>query len=238
MSSSRLLNGSNQYLEYAGAVLSSYPISISAWFKTDDVTIDETIVSISDASEGQVFHRMRISGAEAEDYISAFTRDTGVGIATTTLGVTVNTWHHGCAVFAAGNDRRIFLDGGNKGTDNVDLTPANLDKTIIGAMEHSGVNQHFSGNIALVIIRNIALSDADVALEAAASDPSSIQSASIVAYWFNGTEVDTDHEASFDMTPVNSPMWDSGDFPIAPPAVGNRIPIIDHHNRMMVMMGD
>ncbi len=57
----------------------------------------------------------------------------------------------------------------------------------------------------------------------------------------NGTDLSGDGTYPFavDVIGTARSSWDVGAFEfVAAPAEGNRIPIIDHHNRMMAMMGD
>ncbi len=248
MPSSRVfVDGSSQSLSVDATPITAAPLSISAWFKADVLQADDILVSIPDKDVADQFFALGIGwddfGAQgANSVLQAIVRNGSRVYAQTSTSYTALTWHHACAVFATTTDRRVFLDGGGKGTNTTGLTPANVDRIAIGVLGDSTPTDYMDGKIALVVLRNVALSDAEVAEEAAETTLAGIldiQTAAIVAYWLNGTESDDDHDTgTYDMTANNGPTWDSADWPLPVPATGNIIPIIDHHNRMMVMMGD
>ena len=217
MSSSRLLDGTNQYLAVNAGVITDYPFTVACWAKTPQNTATDVIISIADIDNSS-YHALGFAGAQGGDPVVAWTYDGSSKEALTSSGYSVDTWHHCAAVFTAADNRASFIDGGSKGTNAVSATPATpYDNIRIGVSADVTPFGYFIGNIALVGIWNIALSDADIAELAGGALPTEVQAGNLVAYWFDGTEVDTDHKASFDLTPANSPTWDSGDFPIVAP---------------------
>ncbi len=224
MPSSRVfVDGSSQSLSVDATPITSEPLTISAWFKADILQADDILVSIVDKSSGTLFWALGIGwddfGAQgANSVLQAITRNGSRVYAQTSTSYTALTWHHACGVWAASNDRRVFLDGGGKGTETTGLSPSGLDRIAIGVLGDVSPTDYMDGKIALVVLRNVALSDAEVAEEAAETNLAgilAIQSAAIVAYWLDGTESDADHDTgTYGMTANNGPTWDSGDWPL------------------------
>lgn len=137
-----------EYLGYGGAV-AGLPLAMACFFNTDDLTIEQVLISISDASVQADYHRLVLSGSLGGDPIRAQSCVAPLCVvATTTSGYSANTWHHACALFVSATDRRVFIDGGSKGTDINSKSPSNLDVTTIGYVRASAGHHPFSGMIA------------------------------------------------------------------------------------------
>ncbi len=249
MPSSRVfVDGSSQYLVVNSTPITEYPFTISAWFKADTPQADDVLVWIGDKDSSAQFWALAIGWNDygtnpANSNVHAVTRVGARAEATTSSSYTANTWHHACGLFINSTSRKVYLDGGGEGTDATPMIPSASDRVAIGVAGDSSPTNYMDGKIALVILRNIELSGAEVAEEAAATSVAealAIQTASIVAYWLNGTEVDTDHDTgTYDMTPVNSPTWDSGDWPFAAPGAGLSLPVaMAYYNRIRRTSGD
>lgn len=201
-------DGSSEYLSHANAVLAGVPITLAAHFRSNDATVLQTVLAIGDTAGTANFFALTVMGNVGGDPIYARTRATAEAQAVSTIGYTTNTWHHGCAVFAAANDRRIYLDGGNKGINNTNLTPVSLDNTSVGALIVSGAFWEFSGDIAVPAIWNAALTDSDVRQLAHGALPWHVRPQSLLACWdeFGRNMVNN----RFQMLPVNSPGFAPG----------------------------
>lgn len=103
-------------------------------------------------------------------------------VAETSTPFSTGVWEHYCAVEAAADDRRVYLNGGSKGTDATSKTPT-LDRTAIGAILRSSAAGYWSGFLSLPTVWSVALSDAEVASLAAGAPPESIRPESIVSAW-------------------------------------------------------
>lgn len=121
-----------------------------------------------------------------------------------TVTISPNTWHHGCAIFAATNDHRIFLDGANKNTSATTVSPSSFTKTLIGAEARSGaISHYFDGSIAEAAVWNVALSDDEVASLAKGFSPTLVRPDALVGYWplFGNDSPEPDRwKSRFDMT--------------------------------------
>ncbi len=217
MSSSRFfVEGSSQYLTAGVAPVTSLPITIAAWAKVEDITDSHAIVWLGDTGATSRLLGLILHGDIAGDHLYSYM----VGVHGSTFTPTItsysaNTWHHVCGVWQT-NSQASYLDGGGKGTNSDAVATPGYNGFDIGRFGDASAGDYTDGNIALVAIWDIALNDAEVAVLAGGALPTEVQAGNLVAYWLDGTEVDTDHKGSYDLTPSGSPTWDSGDWPIAP----------------------
>lgn len=146
----RLFNdGNNEYLEIDQAVVTVPPFAMACGFYSDDATIVQALMALVDKDAADEYHVLRIRGDVAGDPVSALSR-TGAGgdDAKTSSGYSANTWHHACGIWAAATDRRVFIDGGSKGTDANNRAPAGIDRTSIGRLGDSSPALYMSGRLA------------------------------------------------------------------------------------------
>ena len=197
-------DASSQYLEHAAAALAGVPITMACWFQSDDATVSQGLMSIGRADVDDNFFELQAAGTVAGDPIRAHTESTsGAGVADTSSGYSVDTWHHACAVFAAVDDRRAYIDGGSKGTGATSVTPASLAITDVGRAARSVNNRYTSGRIAEAAVWNVALDDSEVAALAKGFSPLLIRPQSLVAYWplFGNDASELDRwKSRFDLT--------------------------------------
>jgi hypothetical protein len=147
------------------------------------------------------------TAASAADHVRAVSKDVGAGFqfAASTADWTVNAWHHIAGVWTATNSRAAFLNGGNKGTDIVDVTPVNLNVTSIGRVGDSTPVDYMDGRIAEVGIWDVALTDAEIAILAAGFSPLFIRPQNLVAYWPLIRDEDQDRVGGYGFTAYNTP---------------------------------
>lgn len=188
----------------SGGLLSSatpvtgVPLTLSCWARRDG-NADSTgyCLAIRDADDEKHFFALLLYGnSPTPESVQAVTRggNQPAQEAVTSLAWTVGTWHHVAAVFAADDDRRAYLDGGNKGTNATSRTPSGLD--VIGLLLNplprtfGGTNSALDTQIAHAAIHNVALTDAEIAALAAGAHPYSIRPANLVAFWPLSSKVD------------------------------------------------
>jgi hypothetical protein len=201
-------DAASQYLHIASAVKTATPLTMACWFYSDDIAAYQVLMSLKHNGSATGFNTFFLAavGSVVGDPIRAFTGAAAAfSFADTTTGYSANTWHHACAVFAASNDRRAFIDGGSKGTENTARVPAGINETLIAKAGSTGLAQYMSGRIAEVAIWNVALSDAEVALLAKGFSPLFIQPHNLVAYYPLIRDDDNDWIGGFNLTAVNAP---------------------------------
>jgi hypothetical protein len=160
-------DASNEYLNLNSAILTGPPLTFAGWFKSNDDTDSQRLMGISDTN-GNSTAMIQIRGDVAGDPIYMVTINSAgsFSLATTTTGFSANTWHFAVGVWAATNDIRIYIDGGNKGTDTTSISPSGLDNTTIGAIVRTDSSPAFgiSGKISSAMLWNRVLSDSEIAL--------------------------------------------------------------------------
>lgn len=169
-------------LENTSPVVTAVPISMAGWFNSDSVANTNSCIVSVGGDNGSERHEWELS--RNRDDLYALTADAGgFSLATTTGGFLVDTWNHGCAVFAANNDRRAYLNGGNKGTESTARTPnpAYIDRNRIAQRRLD--DWPWDGELAEVGIWNIALTDDDVYSLSRGFSPLLIKPDNLVLYF-------------------------------------------------------
>jgi len=154
----------SQYASTAVAAFVSMPFSMGCWFRADDVANVLTCISLGSTSNG--FYRLFLHGATGGDPIGAQQQEVagGSAFAVTSTGFSLNTWHHGMAVFSSSVLREVYIDGGSKGTNSTSVVPITPNDTSIGRNTgNPGFPEYMSGNIDDVRLFNRALSATEVA---------------------------------------------------------------------------
>lgn len=176
-------DASNEYLIKTPAILTSVPITMACWFNSNDITVSQILMAISDDAADSDYHLLATLDNIAGNPLYIATARSSAAFAQTALGYSINTWHHACGIFAAVDDRRVYLDGGNKATNGDSRTPVSLDNTTIGILQQFTPFGHMSGLIAEAAIWNIALTDAEVLILANGYSPLFVHPQNLVAYW-------------------------------------------------------
>jgi len=159
-------NGSTGYLTAATAPVASPPLTIACWFrKSGTASSFKEVVTLANPSTGHEFALLAGNGAAAA--ASAFALGGTGAQASSTTTFALAQWRHGAAVFASGNQRYAYLDGGGKGTNSVSVTPASINRTDVGR----GIVGYFPGDVAEVAVWNAALSDLEIAALAQGFSP-------------------------------------------------------------------
>ncbi len=202
-------DGSNEYLTNANAVVSGYPVSMGCWFNSNDDTIGQTVLSITDTAGTTELWAVLLAGNVAGDFVRFRSRAGGSNSdAISTVGFTANTWCHCLGVGTNATDRKIYVDGGNVGTNITSSTPAGLDTTSIGINVRSDLVQPLSGLVAEAAIWNINLTAVEAAILAAGYSPLFVRPQNLVAYWPIVRELN-DRVGGFNLTAVNGPAVSS-----------------------------
>lgn len=192
-----------QYLQLDSPVLTGVPITMACWVYNTAFSDNEVIMNLVDKSstkKGFMFYMRFGTGV-----LRAVTEsDADSEYAEASQAPSVDTWHHVCAVYAAVDDRRCYLDGGNKGTESTSITPSGIDRTAIGQVGDSTPGRYLESRVAEAAIWNRALTDAEVLMLSKAYSPSFVPQ-SLVAYWPLVRDADTDIVGGFNLTAFNAP---------------------------------
>ena len=209
----RLFNGSTEYLDRTGAVLTAEPLTLAAWFYSTSSTANQTILCLgNNAASG--FIGVRACGAIAGDPLRVHKQDTAGtnGSADSTVGYSINTWQHACGVFASTASRTAYLNGGNSANNTTATIGAGPDFTNVGVLKKSANTEFFVGRIGHAAIWQVALTAGEVAALAKGVSPLRIRTKDLVAYWpiFGVASPENDIIGGAHLTLVNSPTVADG----------------------------
>ena len=203
-------NGANEYLEIDSAVIAAYPLTLAAWFYSDDTANSQCLIWVGDKDVALEWQALIAAGVIGGDPVRAFSARAGFTTeAESTSGYSANTWHHGAAVFTGATNRAAFIDGRSKGTDAGNIViGATYDRTSIGRTGDSTPSRYMSGRVAEAVALRIAATDYQVWLHAqGVPAPIVWPGWAIAAYW-PLFEVDRDFPvANYNMSPFNTPSW-------------------------------
>ena len=156
-------DGTSGYLTVAQAVATGYPLTMFCWFNWPSATTN-TLVSIStDTSNSHYFLLLLTASGGALNAV-ARANDGSSKDATSSTTAATNTWHSAAAVFSSATDRRVYLNGGNVGTNTTSATPSGVNRTSILKAVTLGATSFGVGQVAEAAIWNAALSAEEIAI--------------------------------------------------------------------------
>lgn len=154
-------DASSQYAEISKPVVTSYPLTMACWFRTDSVTINQILMSIVDNSQTTTDDaELGVFGTVGGDPLRA-RKDGQNGSSVGT--VVANQWMFATGVFEA-SQVTAYLDGA-AGTPNAQTQSLNAaaDTTSIGRRNTGATaNLYMSGYISDAMIWNRALTSVEV----------------------------------------------------------------------------
>ena len=171
----RLLDGTGaDFLQVDLSPVTAAPFYVSVWGRTDDL-----------AAEGCPFRLARSSGAGIPRWLMRHEDMTllwkaGGDEANTTIDLTLNKYQHYLGAEASSTDRRVYLDGGNKGTNATLNVPTLIDRTTIGRNPNGAF---WSGDIAHIAVYSGIPTDDDALTLANGINPQKFNPDNLVAYW-------------------------------------------------------
>jgi hypothetical protein len=207
----------DQYLQVDNNLgITAYPFTLAAWIKSNDAASIQVVMGLADKDASDEYATVELRGDMAGDPVQLAVRD-GAGVsANTSSGYSANTWHSVVGVFASATDRRIYIDGGAKGTDTANFAlPASFDRFFVGHRGDLTPTNPFSGRIAHVVVdADTAWTDEQAGSFHEAADPTSVGSPT--HYWELADASDlTDSIGAVTLTAFNSPD-DGNDDPLEP----------------------
>lgn len=159
--------------------ISAEPLSIACWFQTDDVTPDQMVISVGDATPDDMWG---IELNNSPQVVRAKCYDGGVfQHAESGTTYTADTWHHACATFASDTSRTIWLDGAGEGSNATGSSPGASDEIAIG-IHIDRASDPLSGMIAEVGIWSTTFTIAEALQLAAGYSPLLVRPESLVCY--------------------------------------------------------
>ena len=241
----RLLDdAASDHMDETSTPVAAVPLSMACWFNCD-VQQDQAFMSICDASatDNMFFLAPRDNSGVNNDHVYASTFVPGaIRTAATSTTWNANTWNHACGVWAATNDRRVYLNGGGKGTNALAATPTGIDRIGLGALVGLIPGQFLSGMLAEAAIWNVAFSDDEAAEAASGIKPFKIRPQNLVAYWpllGEGAVTEYDYVSDYNLSLTGTAVaahpfiYGPRRRMVAAGAAISKMPRFDHYYRMM-----
>jgi hypothetical protein len=210
-------DASSEYMYTASTPVTTYPLTMACWFNSDDITINQQLMAITDTSADNDWFSLVLRGGDAGDFIGLQANGGGFQQTVSSLGYTANQDHHACGVFTSNTSRTIYADGGNSATGGTSVNPSPVDSISIGALGRPTVADYCSAKIGESAIWNVALTAEEVAALAKGYSPLLIRPQNLVFYSKLVRDEDIDIIGGLGFTLVNTPSIGTH-FPIIYPA--------------------
>lgn len=154
-------DASSQYLSLGSGALSTPPLTVMGWFKSDDDTRDGAIAGVGDSNNDFATLEARENSGTNDIVLTLDGGPQSFGVSTTQWSA--NTWHHAAGTaISSGETAQAFLDGGGKGTFGSNTkTFGGWTSTAIAAQTRPGVgfDRFFSGHLQDVQFHSVERSD-------------------------------------------------------------------------------
>jgi hypothetical protein len=129
------------------------------------------------------------------------------GVSSSSGAVSAGTWAHIGGIFAATNSRQAVLNGAIATANTTSITPAGINRTLIGARILTTPGAFADADIAECAAWNATLVQDEWAALAKGISPLLIRPDALLAYWplIGRSSPEPDWVGGFDMTLTNSP---------------------------------
>jgi len=159
--------------------ITAAPLSISLWFNVTAVNQTYNLAWIGNAGAASDYWYMLATNTGV---LEGGARDSTFANCATSTSYSANTWHHGCYIESASNNRAILLDGGGKGTDATGRTPDGASRIACGYFADSSPGGYMDGLLAEYAIWNVALTDEEALILSNGYSPLFIRPQNLVFY--------------------------------------------------------
>lgn len=196
--------GNTEYLRVTNSPVTAEPVTLACWAKLNSVAATHrTAMSIGEVAAGD-YHALQVTNTIVW---RARSWDGAAQEAIYTAAVALESWHHLVAVFAADNDRRIYVDG-DRGTDDANAVVVGAFGAVsIGVSADSTPYGYMDGEVAEAAVWDVALTDNEIFQLAQGTPVVFVRPQSLGAY-YSLFETDRDFWRSiYNMTAINAPGW-------------------------------
>ncbi len=178
---------SGQFMARTTAPISSYPCTISAWYKPSNNTSNHSIVYIGSTTDTRRFLIYRAGPSSNNVAVLDNRNDGGASIqilAGTTPVTNTAAWYNVVGVFASSTDRKIYVNGTQENSDTSSMTTTSLNRYSVGArgIPAPSYGLYANAKIAEVAVWSVALTSAEILQLAKGANPQWIQRPSLASY--------------------------------------------------------
>ncbi len=153
--------GASQFYESQTAPVTTYPFTVSCWFRSTSAATNQAVVCLSytgDSRRFQIVVRDPITLAVVTN-----TGTVGVNV-TSSVPFIVGEWTSAIAVCASSTSQIIYVNGSGAGTNTTSMPLSGLNRFQIGTRVAGTYGAYFDGDIADVAVFNVALTDEEIAM--------------------------------------------------------------------------
>lgn len=158
-------DAASQYFTIGSAILTAEPISLTAWFQSDDAAVSGVLIDLHNSASTtfrNCYQLIADSTADGSGVAALSASATALSVARSTNDHVIGSPNLGVAVFFSNSDRRAYCNGTGKATETTSRVPSGVNNASIGRVTSSVPSNYFSGTIYDARIYNRALTDSDV----------------------------------------------------------------------------
>lgn len=154
-------DAASDLLYITSPIVSSFPLSMTIWFNTDDGGNSADLIGIVD---DWAVDWVQLGYNSVNDRPAIYVNGDTASLSQQSLGTsTPGTWNHAAYVGKASNDHAVFLNGRYKDTNSTDVgSIAGIDHTGIGGRADNSPAEFFSGMLFDARIYDRPLADNEV----------------------------------------------------------------------------
>lgn len=153
---------SSQYSYINSAILSTTPLTITAWAKTTVSPGTMPIATIQTSGSNNNMHRLLLYLGKVHVQTQTTDPAFAAGLVGASVDYSTSNWFHAAGVFANGSSRKAYYNGANSGTDTTTAVPIGLNRTWTRT---EATDQYMDGSIDELRFANAARSDGWIATE-------------------------------------------------------------------------
>lgn len=120
----------SQIIELGSLGITDYPFTLVGWFRVPNLNKLITLMGIGNTVTGS-YHRLIYHGGTTKSAV-AISNVGSTAAASSSIVLTTDEWHHVAGTFEAANVRRVYLDGGNMGSNGATRTFDGADRYYLG----------------------------------------------------------------------------------------------------------
>lgn len=153
-------NGSNQYLERATNLATSYPFTMSVWMKSNTISWLHGVMSFATISSSMTMYNIEYNGST----IIQRAQNTSARYTNSLTALTISDWYLVTAVYTSTTSRDIYINGVYESTSTTSATydTSKRKRLNIGRLADSSPSNYFNGCVDDVRFYNSALTSGQV----------------------------------------------------------------------------
>lgn len=178
--------GASNYLQYAGAVLTTAPLTMACYVNGSGFSgAARTMMALMNSASASDRNQFKLRYSSVANALQVSISDGGGADTAVASAAWTDSISHSCIGVFDTAAISVYMDGANKGTTATARTPSGVNRTAIGKQANAANDSPLTTGTILgwAAIWNVAFTDADAAALAALADPRLIRPSALVAFW-------------------------------------------------------